>query len=619
MLMRYMSMTPKKSSATQTTGASAPVASSAVAPAPRIPVPYKGYQYNACKNPNCAQYGVPAPEEAKRAVKGPYAIVGGGKGYPLLKCNCCGETPPLKSNFGIGEEFERLVSYLREEEVFCPNDDPDASGKVCPNHAGKVPVGTKKAYQSYGTNAHGSKRVRCNCCEKVFLIGGKPAKGQHETHNNREIFNSLVNKVALSRIVKMHDVSWAVLYNRIDFIYEQCKAFVARRERKLKTLPIERLYVAIDSQDYLVNWTERSDKRNVVLKGLTAVDNKTGYVFCNALNFDETADREAIEADAEAINDAALPAPHRKYARVWTAGDYEVSVKASAAKPKLPPAGSLLSDISNGYAAAGQRDDIERFDEKRKEQKLPDYGVQVHSEYTMIAMFLQLKYMVGNCEKWRFFMDQESGIRAACLSAFSKEIKQRSAEAFYVRIEKELTQDKKRHCMNDAKKAFKQYQNANPGLDDDEIRLLMIKDEIAFFKNIGTFGDKWINMPLPSMSEPKKAVCWLTEHADYDPDHTAWLYNKASLHSVDSYFMKSRRSIAMCERSIHSAANAGRTWGAYQVFNPAVLKKVLEIYRVYSNYCDVPLGVKKDERKTPAMRLGLADAVLDFNDILYFK
>lgn len=618
--MRYMSMTPKKSSATQTTGASAPASSPAAASAPRIPAPARGYQYNACKNPKCAQYGVPAPEKAKRAVKGPYAIIGGGKGYPLLKCNCCGETPPMKSNAGIVEEFERLTAYLREEPIYCPNGEPDpVTGLVCPNHAGKVPVGTKKAYRSFGTNASGSKRMQCCECGKTFAVGGKPSKGQHETHHNREIFNSLVNKVALSRIVKMHDISWTVLYNRIDFIHEQCRKFVARRERKLQTLPVKRLYLAIDSQDYLVNWTERKDKRNVVLKGLTAVDNKTGYVFCNALNFDETADRDAIEADAQAIGDSKLPAPHRKYARVWTTADYEASVKATNAKPTLPPAGSLLGDVSNGYAEAARRDDIEQFDEKKKEQKLPDYGVQVHSEYTMIAMFLQLKWMVGNCEKWRFFMDQESGIRAACLSAFSKEIKDRTAEAFYVRIEKGLNQDEKRKCMSDAQKAFKQYQNKHPGLDEEKVRVEMIKDEIGFYKTVGTFGDKWINMPLPSMSEPKKAVCWLTEHTDYDDNHVAWLYNKASLHGVDTYFMKSRRSISMCERSIHSAANAGRTWGAYQAYNPALLKKVLEIYRVYSNYCDVPQGVKKAERKTPAMRLGLADAVLDFNDILYYK
>lgn len=77
----------------------------------------------------------------------------------------------------------------------------------------------------------------------------------------------------------------------------------------------------------------------------------------------------------------------------------------------------------------------------------------------------------------------------------------------------------------------------------------MIKAEIANNRALGQFGDRWVAMPLPSMSEPSKAVCWLTEHADFrkpdgtpDDDHVAWLHNKASLHAVDTYFMNAHKS-----------------------------------------------------------------------------
>lgn len=131
------------------------------------------------------------------------------------------------------------------------------------------------------------------------------------------------------------------------------------------------------------------------------------------------------------------------------------------------------------------------------------------------------------------------------------------------------------------------------------------------------------------MSEPGKAVCWLTTHDDFknpdgtpDEDHVAWLHNKASLHGVDAFFMKTRRSIAMCERPMHSSGNADRVWSAYQTYNPSVLKKLLEIFRVHHNFTDQPeyvKGVKKADRKTPAMRLGPADAPLDYKDIIYFN
>ena len=71
---------------------------------------------------------------------------------------------------------------------------------------------------------------------------------------------------------------------------------------------------------------------------------------------------------------------------------------------------------------------------------------------------------------------------------------------------------------------------------EDEIKLEMLKEEIKRVSELGKFKDRWVHHPLPSMSEANKAMCWLTEHDKYDLTHQAWLYNKASLHSVDSFF-----------------------------------------------------------------------------------
>ena len=226
----------------------------------RIPPKADGIRHNGCKNPQCPQFGTEPPEKAKRAVKGPYALSGTGnaKGTIILRCNVCGETPPLKSNAAIASEVRRISSYLRPREWFCPEE-------TCENSI--VPVGTPGAYLSHGRTPHGTQRHKCQSCGRTFAVGGKADNRQRETHRNREIFAMLVNKVPFSRIVKMLGISWETLYHRIGFIHAQCMAFAARRESRLKTLPIERLYLAIDAQDYIVNWTGRKDKRNVVLKG----------------------------------------------------------------------------------------------------------------------------------------------------------------------------------------------------------------------------------------------------------------------------------------------------------------------------------------------------------------
>ncbi len=581
---------------------SSPVLSSKTS---KIPLAYKGIQYNFCKNHSCENYGI-EPSLNKKERAGLYVSYG-QKNYPLLKCNLCGEMPPLKSNQGIVEEIERLSEYLNTNEsiVSCPDS-------LCINHT--IPVGTKKAYRSFGTTKAGAKRFQCSICSKTFSIA-KPTQYQHDTCHNIDIFKMLMNKVPLARIVNMLDISWEVLYNRIDFIHRQCLAFVANREIELKTLPIDRLYLAIDRQDHTVNWSDRKDKRNITLSAVCSSDNKTSYVFGIHPNFDYKIDKLSIEADAVAIQDELLPEPLKKYSRLWLEADYEKSLAKKIKEKDRLNTTNLNISIQSTYDNAAQREDIEAFDDKTKTEKLPSYGLQVKAEYTMIAHLYFIKNLCGNVSKWRFFMDQEPGIRSACLTAFKDEIKARNAEAFYVSIEKELTIDEKRQFKARAKKRFNEIQDSKPLLSEDEIKLEMLKEEIERVSELGKFKDRWVQHPLPSMSEANKAMCWLTEHDEYDLTHQAWLYNKASLHSVDSFFEKIRRRVAMLERPIHSASSAGRTWHGYGAYNPAMVTKMLEIFRVVHNYIDI----SKTDKKTPAMRLGLAKAPLSYKTVLYFK
>ncbi len=86
----------------------------------------------------------------------------------------------------------------------------------------------------------------------------------------------------------------------------QCLKFAANRERALREgMEIRRLNIAVDRQDYVVNWTQREDKRNVVLHAVGSADNESGYVFGMHPNFDPALDRDAVR-----------PAPPRKLSAV---------------------------------------------------------------------------------------------------------------------------------------------------------------------------------------------------------------------------------------------------------------------------------------------------------------
>jgi hypothetical protein len=77
--------------------------------------------------------------------------------------------------------------------------------------------------------------------------------------------------------------------------------------------------------------------------------------------------------------------------------------------------------------------------------------------------------------------------------------------------------------------------------------------------------------------------------------------------------MQVRRRLSLLERPISSASNTGRRWYGYGPYNPAMVAKLLDIFRVFYNYVEVG-----KDKQTPAMRLGLARNATDPGDIMHY-
>ena len=592
---------------------------------PAIPPEVSGINVNFCKNPTCTNFGVPADLVKYRRRTGDMATAPGtayglcavGKNRPALKCLLCGEIFSIKSNLAVAEELTRFSKYrVPQAPACCPND-------ACVNHTVSAP--NPDAYHHFGQTRAGTPRYRCKTCGRTFSVGGRALKKQRITHLNKTILLSLTNKMPIRRIAKVTGLNAVTLYGKIDFLHRQCLAFAADKEQALRALTIPRLYLSTDRQDYMVNWSRDTDRRNVVLHAMGTADNTSRYVFGMHINFDPEHDPVGVEADALAVGDIPLPYPHRKYARLWLSNDYteaQAAVAAEkarkAAKAAKAPLGGKLSDvIADAYDAAAIREDSEVADDSYDEgnRKLPDArGVQVHEEYSMYGHFQFLKTLLPHVEKLRFFLDQDSGMRAACFAAFAPDIKARRVDAFFVRLTKEMTVDNKRAALVNAKSAFKAAQDAAPGLEPADIERIMMKAEIARSVTIGKWSDRWCLHPMPNMSEPKKAMCWLTDLGDYDEDHTANLFLKASLAGIDNFFQRVRRSINPLERPLLTASKNRRTWYGYSPYNPAMVEKLLDIYRVMHNFVETG-----KDGMTPAVRLGLAKAASVPEDILYFQ
>lgn len=600
----------------------------------KAPALFEGINVNHCKNPKCANFGMPeTPDRGRRAKgspaqQGDYMISSSGKGKPLLKCLLCGETLPLRSNQGVHEELMRLSRYLETPP------DPCCKNTACALFTVPAPL-AGDLYVQYGKSAAGTPRYRCGACMKTFSGAGKSTKKHRKPHKNRDVFALLISQMALRKMSWFTGLDRQSIYGKIEFLYNQCQGFAADRERKLlEGMPLPKLYLATDRQTLAVNWTKRKDRRNVMLQAIATADLTSGFVFGMDLNFDASLDTDEVEADAAVIGDFAKLQHLRKYARLWLQGDYDVAVEAGAerkaAKKKAQAVYSedqLAAEIANQYVDANLREDVEEVITLDKNEKLPATGVEVRDQYTVYAHFLLLERLVGHASKIRCYMDLDSGFRAGFMAAFHKQVKERRADAWFVRVMKESTIDQKDAAVQKAKKRLKETMAAmsstNPDLKQHHAEVFMALEEMDRMSQVGKWDDRWLTHPVPNMAEPDKRVCWLTDiglpasegEDDYGQrQHAARLYLKASLHAVDRFFMQIRRGIRLAERPIATATTDRRMWHGYAAYQPRNLAMALTIYKVAYNYC-----LTGADGKTPAMRLGLAKAPIELEDIVYFS
>ncbi|HSV82095.1 MAG TPA: hypothetical protein VLK85_23120, partial [Ramlibacter sp.] len=362
-------------------------------------------------------------------------------------------------------------------------------------------------------------------------------------------------------------------------------------------------------------------RKNTLLSSIATADQATGYVFGVNVNFDPTLDAEEVEEDMLRFGDQKLPRAFRRYARVWLPADWDASAAKAAARPSTSRK-PLEAAIEDAYDAALARDDIEDGEGPASSSRAPVKGMLLHEQVVMYAHIQLVCRLLGRAQKIRFFTDQESGIRAAILTAVPGRVSNRTADAFYVKVLKEMSVDKKLALVRATKRRLADLAAAH-GASLEAAELLAAQEELAKMVPIGKWGDRWFKHPISDMREPEKSVCWLTnvDPVETDPSkrnsqvsHHALLHLKATLTAVDRFFMQVRRGITLAERAVASSNTDRRLWHGKSAYNPEVLVKMLSVFRTYFNYCEVG-----QDRKTPAMRLGLARGPVAPQDIIYFS
>lgn len=587
--------------------------------------PAVSLQINFCKNPQCENFGIPAREEPGKPGPSPdrdlhYKVTNTAKGRtPALLCKSCKEKIPIKSNAGISAEFDRIArsALSTTEKLACKTTE-------CPNFG--CSVGAHPGlYSKAGVHSiTGEQLYRCKECHKR-LLASNPVRLHHKTqYLASDLFSRVVNKSPVRGSIRgMSIKSTNSYYPILEFINRRCNQLSGMFDRRMidgeASLP-KTLKLSVDVQEYHLNWTNKQDRRNTQFSTVCSVDQESRFILGMCANYDKNADSFQINKEASLNGDALKPEAFRQYAQYWLSFDEFMGGRKMGQKLGYTKTQDVLQQIADIYASAQSREDIENREELNMDlaycNPILTDGMQVHLPYTSYAHFQMIHMLVkgAGVEHLSYYMDCDSMLRAGFVSAFEKEIRDGSAHGFYVRYSKYLTTPKKEELYETAKKILADYRANLPKDKRKQAKLLLMHDRIDAAAHIGKWKDKWVTHPIPSMNEPDKAVCWLTEKndQDYDDLNKAQMYLDAGINAVDNVFQISRRLMNAFERPIGTSSGYNTVWHGYAPYNPKMVEQYLSLLRTYHNF--IKIGKDKD---TPAMRLGLTKRPLDFDDVLW--
>jgi hypothetical protein len=404
----------------------------------------------------------------------------------------------------------------------------------------------------------------------------------------------------------------------------------------------------------MVNWLSRDRRLAVQLTCLSTADNLTGFVFRSDLNFDPSVgdiveDFEGLLAAKEFDDPEQLGLFARYDSKAYLGAVQYLLKRRLKADKNDQRAQELLAEVEKigPLRKRDQEEDLLPSDN-------PISGLVIRKSYTALAHYVLIDELFREDADIHHSTDTDGALAGMLLAAMSRRVLGRNFDAAVVAFEKELSNPKKRARVKVFKERFREFA---AGAEHDgitgvtNIRRAFIK---AFRTpapaKIGIPGRFW-EVPIQTMYEPDKMVGIVHQRPGLDAEDdellSLALLDRSSLHSADSFFAVLRKRISYFDRGGMSRAT-GTHYHAFQPYRPAMVQKMVDIARVYFNWCEprpfrlvrhfktlaeeiadsshehIDATVKGDYRRalreeftTPAMRLGLARKPTRLDTILY--
>lgn len=529
---------------------------------------------------------------------------------PYIQCRKCNECPPLKNNHGINEIL-KLWDYHPDNRS-CPNEE-------CVNH--EIPIDTPGHYKLNGKTKTGTVRLICKACKLSFVERAKnrPSRSHEAPYRAEDIVMGLVNGMGFNRMMEIYKVNPSTIYHYIEKAYDSCIRFNKNRDERLLDVLAKRkiVYFATDRQDLLINWGDRTKRSAIPLKATCSVDVRTGFIYRYDVGIDDITSADKVHSESIENGDVNKALLLRKYPHLFIPSDMgdekRINGYIEQLRSKALDNNNSITEEELKYLEAQIRPDVEHPSfHLTAGTGLPKDCLLLREDYQLYAHYFALKSIFENTVQTINFADQESGLRAAFMSAFADKVTNNKAHLFYITFLKGAILEEREEANARTKallaKTIKQYD-----CDEKTAKHILCVEAIKQYTSpVGQWRDLWGYHPLESMTEVYKRF----SHQTYKPTQSdleiGYYLIEASLHVVDNHFMRVRRRVRPLERGFPTASNDRKIWYGKNFYRADMAKKTSTILMTYLNYC----GTWNKKGNTPAQKLGIAKGPVRLKDIL---
>ncbi|MFE4813566.1 insertion element protein [Peribacillus simplex] len=581
-------------------------------------------QMNGCINPYCQNFGMSQIQYDAKSKPKRYRTSQAKSGDqtalvcnpdPIKPRNVLGCTNNAISNWSIAEEIKRLseVNSVMDMEPKYQFHKVDCVKKEL------TPFNHKESFYTRGKSTSNSQKYQCKSCKKMtnVLPTTKECTTYHQQRNDiLPLFAELVtNKTPVSRVIEILDIGAETYYHKLEWLYKKCLEFQARHEIKLKEIDFKEVWINTDKMMYLLNNLRR---KNAGSKHLMEEEEKqfptyvvissdilSRYVFRSDVAYNWDISLEDINEHTIKYKDDHLHLFAQKYGHL-----------------RFPHSPQPPTELDKQTKA--------EYEKKRNEFSLRSKyidGLHINSTYTTIAHFWHLKQLL-NTKEWRFSSDQDHSIISALMRVFAKEVRLNDLHHFIYKIDKRKTYREAMEDYADSRTAIKQWGIYN-GMEDNnttDLARLMLSEELEkhkFYEEVtkdGRLLRRWaqnpVIHPLPFKDIGYATVDCTTDVSSYKSIELARMIQKINNKSTDTFINQIRRRLSILERPLVTARGDGKSY-IYSNFNPKYGQYAVTILRTFYNFCKPYKSNGK--LATPAQRLGIADRVFDWKDIIYLR